>query len=159
MFLLDDLLFSPISGFKFILRTLNRIAEEQYTDDAPLKEQLLELQVRLDSGEITEDDYIGYLAQTDLANAVPVGLAARLRRSHFLFLGYAMADWNLRVILQRLWGEDPPAYRSWAVQAQPKPLDREFWRRRDVDIIDVDLEKYVSALGHFAGIRLAETTA
>ncbi len=58
MFLLDDLLLSPISGFKFILRTLNRIAEEQYTDDAPLKEQLLELQVRLDSGEITEDDYI-----------------------------------------------------------------------------------------------------
>ena len=58
MFLLDDLLFSPISGFKFILRTLNRIAEEQYTDDAPLKEQLLELQVRLDSGEITEDDYV-----------------------------------------------------------------------------------------------------
>ena len=58
MFLIDDLLFSPISGFKFIMRTLNRIAEEQYTDDAPLKEQLLELQVRLDSGEITEDDYI-----------------------------------------------------------------------------------------------------
>jgi len=58
MFLLDDLLFSPNSGFKFILRTLNRIAEEQYTDDAPLKEQLLELQVRLDSGEITEDDYV-----------------------------------------------------------------------------------------------------
>jgi hypothetical protein len=58
MFLLDDLLLSPISGFKFILRTLNRIAEEQYTDDAPLKEQLLELQVRLDSGEITEDDYV-----------------------------------------------------------------------------------------------------
>jgi hypothetical protein len=58
MFLIDDLLLSPISGFKFIMRTLNRIAEEQYTDDAPLKEQLLELQVRLDSGEITEDDYV-----------------------------------------------------------------------------------------------------
>ena len=58
MFLIDDLLLSPISGFKFIMRTLNRIAEEQYTDDAPLKEQLLELQVRLDSGEIGEDDYV-----------------------------------------------------------------------------------------------------
>ena len=58
MFLIDDLLFAPISGFKFIMRTLNRIAEEQYTDDAPLKEQLLELQVRLDSGEITEEDYV-----------------------------------------------------------------------------------------------------
>jgi len=63
MFLIDDLLFAPISGFKFIMRTLNRIAEEQYTDDAPLKEQLLELQVRLDSGEITEDDYVTEEAQ------------------------------------------------------------------------------------------------
>ena len=63
MFLLDDLLLSPISGFNFILRTLNRIAEEQYTDDAPLKEQLLELQVRLDSGEITEQQYVEQEAQ------------------------------------------------------------------------------------------------
>lgn len=63
MFLIDDLLFAPISGFQFIMRTLNRIAEEQYTDDAPLKEQLLELQVRLDSGEITEDDYVAEEAQ------------------------------------------------------------------------------------------------
>ena len=30
----------------------------------------------------------------------PVALAAKLRRSHFLFLGYGMRDWNLRVVLQ-----------------------------------------------------------
>ncbi len=58
MFLIDDLLLSPITGFKFILRTLSRVAEEQYTDDAPLKERLLELQLRLDSGEISEEDYV-----------------------------------------------------------------------------------------------------
>ena len=104
---------------------------------------------------VTEDDYIGYLAQSDLANAVPVTLAAKLRRSHFLFLGYTMADWNLRVILHRLWGEEPPAYRSWAVQPEPKPLEREFWRRRDVDVVEVDLEKYVAALGRYAGIESA----
>ncbi len=57
MFLLDDLLLAPITGFQFILRTLAKVAEEQYTDDAPLKEELLNLQVRLDSGEITEDQY------------------------------------------------------------------------------------------------------
>jgi DNA-binding SARP family transcriptional activator len=51
---------------------------------------------------VTEDDYIDYLARSDLSNAVPVTLAAKLRRSHFLFLGYTMADWNLRVILHRL---------------------------------------------------------
>ena len=56
---------------------------------------------------VTEDDYIDYLAQTEIAAAVPVALAAKLRRSHFLFLGYTMADWNLRVILHRLWGDQP----------------------------------------------------
>ena len=43
MLLIDDLLLSPIAGFKFIMRTLARAAEEQYTDDAPIKERLLEL--------------------------------------------------------------------------------------------------------------------
>ena len=35
---------------------------------------------------ITEDDYIDYLGRSDVASSVPVALAARLRRSHFLFL-------------------------------------------------------------------------
>jgi DNA-binding SARP family transcriptional activator len=96
---------------------------------------------------VTEDDYIGYLAQSELANVVPVSLAAKLRRSHFLFLGYTMADWNLRVILHRLWGEDPLGYRSWAVQPEPKPLEREFWRRRDVDVLELPLDEYVDRLG------------
>jgi hypothetical protein len=108
---------------------------------------------------VTEDDYIGYLPQSQLANAVPVTLAAKLRRSHFLFLGYTMADWNLRVVLHRLWGEDSPAYRSWAVQPEPKPLEREFWRRRDVDVVEIDLEKYVNALGQYAGLEPAEAPA
>ncbi len=58
MLFLDDLLLAPITGFKFILRTVQRIAEEQYTDDAPVKERLLELQVLLESGEITENEYV-----------------------------------------------------------------------------------------------------
>ncbi len=58
MFLLDDILLSPITGFKFILRTLGRVAEEQWTDDAPLKQRLLELQERLESGELTEEQYV-----------------------------------------------------------------------------------------------------
>ncbi len=57
MLLIDDLLGLPFSGFGFVLRTLQRVAEEQYTDDAPIKEQLLELQLRLESGEITEEQY------------------------------------------------------------------------------------------------------
>jgi hypothetical protein len=63
MLLIDDLLLMPLDGLKFVFRTLARVAEEQYTDDAPLKERLLELQVRLDSGEVTEEEYIAEEAQ------------------------------------------------------------------------------------------------
>ncbi len=58
MLLIDDLLLMPISGFKFIMRTLAKVAEEQYTDDAPVKQRLLELQLALDSGEISEKEYV-----------------------------------------------------------------------------------------------------
>lgn len=58
MFLIDDLLMMPINGMKFVFRTLARTAEEQYTDDAPVKEQLLELQLKLENGELTEAEYV-----------------------------------------------------------------------------------------------------
>jgi DNA-binding SARP family transcriptional activator len=101
---------------------------------------------------VTEDDYIGYLSHSDVAAAVPVGLAAKLRRSHFLFLGYTMADWNLRVILNRLWSDHPLSYRSWAVQPEAKPLEREFWKRRDVDVQELSLERYTELLAAHAGL-------
>jgi DNA-binding SARP family transcriptional activator len=95
---------------------------------------------------ITEDDYIDYLGRSDLTAVVPVSLVAKLRRSHFLFLGYEMADWNLRLILNRIWGERPVAYRSWAVQRSPSPLAQAFWRRYDVTPVDVDPASYVELL-------------
>jgi hypothetical protein len=108
---------------------------------------------------ITEDDYIDYLSEGDIAGAIPVGLAAKLRRSHFLFLGYTMADWNLRVILNRLWSDQPLTYRSWAVQPDAKPLEREFWRRRDVDVREVSLDRYVETLAGYAGLVPVEIPA
>lgn len=102
-----------------------------------------------DSFVITEDHYIDYLTRTDIANLIPITLAAKLRKSHFLFLGYSLRDWNLRVILHRIWGEQRLTYRSWAVQLNPQALDREFWRKRDVEILDLRLEDYVAGLsGH-----------
>ena len=58
MFLIDDLIGLPVSGIKFVLRTLAQVAEEQYTDSAPGKRRLLELQLALESGEITEQEYV-----------------------------------------------------------------------------------------------------
>jgi DNA-binding SARP family transcriptional activator len=107
---------------------------------------------------VTEDDYIDYLAQTEVANVVPVALAAKLRRSHFLFLGYRMADWNLRLLLHRLWGDEPLSYRSWAVHAEAQPLEREFWRRRDVHVLDATFEECVATLAQHAGVDLPGQT-
>jgi DNA-binding SARP family transcriptional activator/class 3 adenylate cyclase len=93
---------------------------------------------------ISEDDYIGYLAQAEIANVLPVNLAAKLRRSHYLFLGYALEEWHLRVFLHRIWGDQQAAYRSWAIQPNPGVLTRQYWRNRNVDILDLPLAEYVA---------------
>ena len=104
-----------------------------------------------DSFVVTEDDYIDYLGRADVASAVPVGLAATLRRSHFLFLGYTVRDWHLRLVLGRMWGDEPVAYRSWAVHPRPGPAERELWRRLDVDLAESPLELYVEGLAGGVG--------
>ncbi len=99
-----------------------------------------------DSYVITQDHYIDYLARYELSSLIPVTLAAKLKKSHFLFLGYAMRDFNLKVILRRMWGEQKLSYKSWAVQLNPSPLDQELARARGVDIVDVRLEEYAAEL-------------
>jgi DNA-binding SARP family transcriptional activator len=140
-----------------------------YATELSLEERtvILKLHGQVDRGPerewesfvVTEDDYIDYLSRSDVAGAVPVALAAKLRRSHFLFLGYTMGDWNLRVILNRLWSDQPLSYRSWAVQPKAQPIEREFWRRRDVDVHDLPLERYVETLAGYAGLAAAEAVA
>ncbi len=95
---------------------------------------------------ITEDDHIDYLGRGELSAAVPVSVAATLRRSHFLFLGYDLVDWNLRLILGRIWGGRPLAYTSWAVQPSPSALERAFWRQREVDVLDIEPAGFVGLL-------------
>jgi DNA-binding SARP family transcriptional activator len=140
-----------------------------YATELSLEERtvILKLHGQVDrSGErewesfvVTEDDYIDYLARSDVAGAVPVALAAKLRRSHFLFLGYRMSDWNLRVILNRLWSDQPLSYRSWAVQPDAQALEREFWRRRDVDVHELPLDRYVETLAGYADVATTAAVA
>jgi hypothetical protein len=75
-----------------------------------------------------------------------VTIAATLRRSHFLFLGYPLQEWHLRVFLHRVWGRDKAGYRSWAVTERPDSLEREFWRQRGVDLFELPLRRYVDEL-------------
>jgi competence protein ComGF len=57
MFLLDDILLAPVSGFKFILGQIQKMADQELNDDTVIKEQLLELQMRLELEEISDEEY------------------------------------------------------------------------------------------------------
>ena len=57
MFFIDDLLLAPVNGFKFILNQIQKMADRELNDDTVIKEQLLELQMRLELEEISEEDY------------------------------------------------------------------------------------------------------
>ena len=62
MGLLKHLLFWPVTGPQFLtefsLEKVNQVVREQLTDDQPIKEELLELQLKLESGEIDDDEYV-----------------------------------------------------------------------------------------------------
>ena len=57
MFLVDDILLAPVSGFKFILGQIQKMADQEFNDDTVIKEQLLELQMRLELDEISDAEY------------------------------------------------------------------------------------------------------
>ncbi|HLH21085.1 MAG TPA: gas vesicle protein GvpG [Chloroflexota bacterium] len=55
--LLTAPLTAPLTGFRFILNRIEEMAERELYDEARIREELLELQLHLDEGEITEQDY------------------------------------------------------------------------------------------------------
>ena len=57
MFLIDDILLAPVSGFKFILTQIQKMADQEMNDDTLIKERLIELQMRLELDEISETEY------------------------------------------------------------------------------------------------------
>ncbi len=98
-----------------------------------------------DSYVISENQYIEYLTR-DIWDEIPVALIQRLRDTYFLFLGYAMRDWNLMVVLKRL-DLMPPRFKAWAVQLNQTRYDADRWRERGIDeSFDVDLDMYVKTL-------------
>ena len=100
-----------------------------------------------DSYVITEDDYVEFLARLANQTAIPACFAEPFRRRHFLFLGYGLKDWNLRVILYQVWKEWPRRrYASWAIQHQTEALEREFWSRKQLSIYEMTIADFLARL-------------
>jgi hypothetical protein len=98
---------------------------------------------------VTEDDYIGFLSESSVENLVPTQLLKKLRDSHFLFLGYAVREWSLRVFLRRVWHEGEPGATSWAVQGGADEVDDDFWRTLEVERFDLPPADYLADLERF----------
>jgi hypothetical protein len=113
-----------------------------------------------DSYVVTEDNYIDYLTGRDVGEQIPIALRERMADSHFLFLGVSMRQWNLRVILNRIWGAQQLDLKSWAVQREPdepgaREVEEALWKvRGNVDLLYVELRTYVRGLE----AELAEAT-
>ena len=62
MGLLGKLLFfpitGPVAGIRWTLGKVQGVVEEELTDDAPVKQELMELQMQLELGDITDDEYV-----------------------------------------------------------------------------------------------------
>lgn len=97
---------------------------------------------------IAEDDYIDFLTRMTKNQAIPSIFSKVFPERHFLFLGYSLRDWNLRVVLNRIQtnSHDYSDYNSWAIQYQPSPLERRFWEKRYVLLYDMKLEAFTEEL-------------
>jgi hypothetical protein len=99
-----------------------------------------------DSYVITEDDYLDYLTREHTSQLIPVLLLDWLAEAHFLFLGYGLGDWNTRVIFRRILASQRRPKGWWAVQLDPDPLDKRWWDKHGVEVINCPLDEYVPAL-------------
>jgi hypothetical protein len=136
----------PIDEYGELSRTVIVKIHGGALHDAPQEYQLKHNYV------ITEDDHIGYLSRNPIQSLVPVQILEKLLESHFLFLGYGVRDWSLRVFLWRIWSEQAPGANSWAIQQSLDKVDRGFWEKLDVERYQAPLATYVDELEkHLAG--------
>ena len=94
-----------------------------------------------DSFVITEEDYVQFLSR--IRNAVPSAFRTFFAERSFLFLGYGLQDWNLRVLLKEV---SSPGNTSWAILKTPTLFERALWNRRNVKLYDVLLEEFVAEM-------------
>jgi hypothetical protein len=97
---------------------------------------------------ITENDYVTFLTRMTRGQVIPSIFAEPFRFRPFLFLGYGLYDWNLRVILNCIQEfRKRPKFRSWAIETLCKPVEKALWEDRGVNVYDgLTLEQFLTEL-------------
>jgi hypothetical protein len=93
---------------------------------------------------ITEDDYVDFLTRMTNSKAIPKIFAEPMQRQPFLFLGYGLRDWNLRVVLNSF--THTKDVKSWAIDIDPSTLETRFWQDREVEVFRMSLDDFADGL-------------
>lgn len=57
MFIIDDILLAPLKGVVWLGKKINEVVEKEFSDEGRIKEKLMELQMRFELDEISEEEY------------------------------------------------------------------------------------------------------
>jgi SIR2-like domain/TIR domain len=99
-----------------------------------------------DSFVVSPEDQLDYLSRGATGHGLPVLIASQLLRSSVVFLGVSPEPRIFRTALRRTVAERLQAMVSWAVQVSPTTLDRELWRRWNVQPYSADYIEYADSL-------------
>jgi hypothetical protein len=99
-----------------------------------------------DSFLITEEDYVDYLGR-DSGHYIPPYINGLMQGKNFLFLGYSLEDWNVRVILRKLLlATKAGDVRCWAIVRGRSDTEQRVWQTQNLNVYPMDLLKFSDRL-------------
>jgi hypothetical protein len=123
-----------------------------------------------DSYLITEEDYVDFLGRAS-GSYLPPYINGLLEGKNFLFLGYSLEDWNVRVILRKLLNRANETrdcrlinsqtndsdtsmsqggeVRFWAIVRGRSDVEQEIWHAQNLNIYSMDLCEFTKNLVDF----------
>lgn len=117
-----------------------------------------------DSLVITIDDYIDFLAYTQVEDYLPQGVISKIFASSILFFGYSLEDWNFRVLFRSAVqkAHKKTVMKSYAVQRKPDGMTesawsnlKQWWLNHNVVILDVDQYEFIDLLIEELGLDIS----
>jgi hypothetical protein len=98
---------------------------------------------------ITEEDYVDFLGRGG-GSYVPPYVNRLIEGKDFLFLGYSLEDWNIRVILRKLLRRtNAGGVRFWAIVNGRSDIEQEVWQAHNLNIYPMDLLEFADELTRY----------
>jgi hypothetical protein len=107
---------------------------------------------KTDSIILSEEDYLDWMSRM-AEGAIPAALTEIMKNAGFLFLGYSLRDWNVRIVLRRLFEKRPKLgdrsreeIRDYAVLRYNYPQEVNHFLFRRIRVLIDDLRNFVPKL-------------